>query len=60
MYCVKSRQVIEEIIKKSRFIGVIVPCASEIEVLQHLKQLHEEHLMPVILLMRTGLKQTTA
>jgi uncharacterized YigZ family protein len=42
MYCVKSRQVIEEIIKKSRFIGVIVPCASEIEVLQHLKQLHDE------------------
>ena len=43
MYCVKSRQVIEENIKKSRFIGVIVPCASEIEVLQHLKQLHDEH-----------------
>lgn len=43
MYCVKSRRVIEEIIKKSRFIGVIVPCASEIEVLQHLKQLHNEH-----------------
>jgi len=43
MYCVKSRQVIEDIIKKSRFIGVIIPCASEIEVLQHLKQLHVEH-----------------
>jgi len=43
MYCVKSRQVIEENIKKSRFIGVIVPCGSEIEVLQHLKQLHNEH-----------------
>ena len=43
MYCVKSRQVIEESIKKSRFIGVIVPCTCEIEVLQHLKQLHEEY-----------------
>jgi uncharacterized YigZ family protein len=43
MYCVKSRQVIEENIKKSRFIGVIVPCVSENEVLINLKQLHEEH-----------------
>ena len=43
MYCVKSRQVIEEIIKKSRFIGVIVPCVSENEVLLNLKQLHDEH-----------------
>ena len=43
MYCVKSRRVIEDNIKKSRFIGVIVPCISEIEVLQNLKQLHDEH-----------------
>ena len=43
MYCVKSRQAIEVIIKKSRFIGVIVPCASESEVLLNLKQLHDEH-----------------
>ena len=43
MYCVKSRQVIEENIKKSRFIGVIVPCSNEKEALQHLKQLHDEH-----------------
>ena len=43
MYCVKSRQVIEDNIKKSRFSGVIVPCASENGVLQHLKQLHDEH-----------------
>jgi uncharacterized YigZ family protein len=43
MYCVKSRQAIEEIIKKSRFIGVIVPCANENEVLLNLKQLHDEH-----------------
>jgi uncharacterized YigZ family protein len=43
MYCVKSRLVIEDNIKKSRFIGVIVPCASEIEVLHNLKRLHDEH-----------------
>jgi uncharacterized YigZ family protein len=43
MYCVKSRQVIEEIIKKSRFMGVIVPCFSENEALLNLKQLHNEH-----------------
>ena len=43
MYCVKSRHIFEDSIKKSRFIGVIIPCASEIEGLQHLKQLHDEH-----------------
>ena len=43
MYCVKSRQVVEDTIKKSRFIGVIAPCASEKEVLRGLGQLHEEY-----------------
>ncbi|MFZ2172088.1 MAG: YigZ family protein [Methylococcaceae bacterium] len=43
MNCVKSRRTIEEIIKKSRFIGVIVPCADENEVLLNLKQLYDEH-----------------
>lgn len=43
MYCVKSRQVIEDNIKKSRFIGVIVPCSSENDVLLNLKQLHDEY-----------------
>jgi uncharacterized YigZ family protein len=43
MYSVRSREVIEDNIKKSRFIGIIVPCASEIEVLHNLKQLHSEH-----------------
>ena len=43
MYCVKSERVVEEIIKKSRFIGVIAPCAGEADVLHHLKRLHEEH-----------------
>jgi uncharacterized YigZ family protein len=43
MYCVKSRQIIEDNIKKSRFIGVIAPCASETEALHNLKQLHDEY-----------------
>jgi len=33
----------EEIIKKSRFIGVITPCASERDALIFLKKLHEQH-----------------
>jgi uncharacterized YigZ family protein len=33
----------EEIIKKSRFIGVINPCQSEREALLALKSLHEQH-----------------
>ncbi|MGZ8175879.1 MULTISPECIES: YigZ family protein, partial [Methylobacter] len=43
MNCVKARYAIEDIIKKSRFIGVIVPCANELDVLLNLKQLHEEY-----------------
>lgn len=33
----------EELIKKSRFIGIISPCASESAALAFLKQLHEIH-----------------
>ena len=33
----------EELIKKSRFIGLIYPCASEALALNQLKQLHLEH-----------------
>ncbi len=43
MNCVRSRQTIEEIIKKSRFIGVIASCANEEEALLNLKQLYDEH-----------------
>jgi len=43
MQCVKSPHTIEDNIKKSRFIGVIAPCASESEALLHLKQLVSEH-----------------
>lgn len=40
MNCVKTKHSIEELIKKSRFIGVIVPCADENAVLQQLRELH--------------------
>ena len=43
VYCVKSGQTIEETIKKSRFIGVITPCQSEAEVIEHLQKLHHLH-----------------
>lgn len=43
MHCVKSRRTIEETIKKSRFIGIIIPCSSEQEALRNLKQLYEGH-----------------
>lgn len=43
MYCVKSKQTIEDTIKKSRFIGVILPCANESEAMLNLKNLHLEH-----------------
>jgi uncharacterized YigZ family protein len=43
MYCIKSPANFEELIKKSRFIGVIVPCATENAALQQLKQLYADH-----------------
>lgn len=43
MHCVKSGQSIEEIIKKSRFIGIILPCATETDALLALKRLHEQY-----------------
>ena len=43
MHCVKTIVTIEDIIKKSRFIGSIIPCQTENEALQHLNQLHQEH-----------------
>jgi uncharacterized YigZ family protein len=43
MYCIKSPAQIEELIKKSRFIGVIVPCTTENAALQQLKQLYAAH-----------------
>ena len=43
MYCVKTTQIIEDTIKKSRFIGIIIPCQTEKQALQHLNQIHQEH-----------------
>lgn len=43
MYCVKSSQAIEDTIKKSRFIGVVIPCSTEREAMEHLHRLHLEH-----------------
>lgn len=43
MHCVKSTVTIEDTIKKSRFIGIVIPCQSEKEILQHLNQQHQLH-----------------
>jgi uncharacterized YigZ family protein len=43
MHCVKSAQRCEEIIKKSRFIGAIVPCTDERQAADALKALFAEH-----------------
>lgn len=43
MYCVKEGQTLEVNIKKSRFIGILIPCSTEHEVLTHLKKLNEQH-----------------
>ncbi len=43
MHCVKTKHVVEELIKKSRFIGVIFPSANERSALEHLQALTLEH-----------------
>ena len=43
MYCVKSTHRCEEIIKKSRFIGLITPCENEQTALVFLKDLYTQH-----------------
>lgn len=43
MNCVNSSVSIEEIIKKSRFIGIVSPCFTEIEAQQQLNHLHQQH-----------------
>ena len=43
MYCVKTTQTIEDTIKKSRFIGIIIPCQTEKQALQHLSQLNQTY-----------------
>lgn len=43
MYCIRTEQFVEQVIKKSRFIGVITPCDTEVRVLQTLSRLQAEH-----------------
>ncbi len=43
MNCVKSTVEIEDIIKKSRFIAMLIPCQSENEALLQLNQQHQQH-----------------
>ncbi len=43
MHCVKSEQTIEDMIKKSRFIGFIAPCENEVTAVNLLQQLHQQH-----------------
>lgn len=43
MQCVKSKQSVEEIIKKSRFIGIAIPSTTEQGALKNLQQLYTEH-----------------
>jgi putative IMPACT (imprinted ancient) family translation regulator len=43
MFCVKSKYTIEDTIKKSRFIGIILPCSDENDVLINLKQLYQQY-----------------
>lgn len=43
VYCVKSSRTIEDTIKKSRFIGIVMPCRSDREAAAHLHRLHLEH-----------------
>ncbi len=43
MLCVHAPIVIEEIIKKSRFIGFIYPCSTEADARVYLDKLHNEH-----------------
>jgi len=44
MKCVDSIYFTEEIIKKSRFVGIIAPCTSEREVIKALTNIQQQHL----------------
>ena len=43
MFSIRSANEIQDIINKSRFIGVIVPCKTESDALYRLQQLHARH-----------------
>ncbi len=42
MYCIKEKVRTEEVIKKSRFISIVIPCQSEPDIMSALHQLHQE------------------
>ncbi|MGR9052512.1 MAG: IMPACT family protein [Gammaproteobacteria bacterium] len=42
MHCVKHRRTIEENVKKSRFIGIVIPCAGEKDVFEALQQVQRD------------------
>jgi uncharacterized YigZ family protein len=44
MQCIKSSVEVEDVIKKSRFIGIIMPCYSANEAHQYLQQQAQQHL----------------
>ena len=43
MNCVQSKAEVEDIIKKSRFIGMLIPCQSENVALQQLSYQYQQH-----------------
>ncbi len=43
MYLVENIISVEEIIKKSRFLGILIPCQDENEVIAHLRALHTQY-----------------
>ncbi|MCK5871219.1 MAG: YigZ family protein [Methylococcales bacterium] len=43
MYCINTKKTIEITLKKSRFIGIVLPCDSENAVVIALKNLHKKH-----------------
>lgn len=43
MQCIKVSIEVEDIIKKSRFLAISIPCQTENESLQHLKKIQQQH-----------------
>lgn len=43
MYCVNTSFTVEDTVKKSRFIGMLIPCQTEEEALLHLKRLQKQY-----------------
>ncbi len=44
MYCANASVNIEEIVKKSRFIGILIPCQTENEAMLHLYRLQRQYI----------------